>query len=80
MQSRAKHCKKNEISPQVELVKKSRRSNGFKVKRAYSEKPNPKEKQVLTKVNSSKKRTTKSHTSKVSREIVSAHSDIDSSK
>jgi hypothetical protein len=31
-------------------MKKRRSSNGFKAKRAYSEKPNLKEKQVSTKV------------------------------
>jgi hypothetical protein len=62
------------------LALKRRCSNGFKAKKAYSDKPNPREKQALTKVKLKRKMMTKSHKSKVSQEIISANSDIDSSK
>jgi hypothetical protein len=68
------------ISPQIDLVTKKRSANGFKGKRATSDKPKTKEKHLLTKPMKGKKMMTKSNKSKVSHQLLSAKSDIDSSK
>ena len=72
--------KKNALSPYGKLVKKYKATNGFKTKRVLSDKSKPKEKHILTKENSAKKKITLSHKSKLSHEIIPAESDISSSK
>ena len=72
--------KKNALSPYGKLVKKNRVTNGFKTQRVLSDKSKPKEKHILTKVKSAKKKITLSNKSRVSHEIIPAESDIGSSK
>ena len=72
--------KKNVISLEGKLVMKNRGTNGFKTKRVLSDKSKPKEKHILTKVKSAKKKITLSNKSRASNEIIPAESDIGNSK